>query len=54
MSELGLTARVVEQQSQGRDFWSVVVGPAGSEAERAAALEKVKAAGFTDAYFVRN
>lgn len=54
MADLGLTARVVPQQSQGRDFWSVVVGPAATEADRAAALDKITAAGFTDAYFVRN
>lgn len=54
MSDLGLTARVVAQQSQGRDFWSVIVGPAATEADRAAALDKVKAAGFADAYFARN
>jgi rare lipoprotein A len=54
MSDLGLTARVVPQQSQGRDFWSVIVGPASSEADRAAQLDKIKAAGFADAYFVRN
>lgn len=54
MTDLGLTARVVPQSSQGRDFWSVIVGPASSEADRAAQLDKIKAAGFTDAYFVRN
>ena len=54
MTELGLTARVVAQQSQGRDFWSVIVGPASSETDRAAQLDKIKGAGFADAYFVRN
>ena len=54
MADLGLTARVVPQQSQGRDFWSVVIGPAATEADRAAALVKVTAAGFADAFFVRN
>jgi rare lipoprotein A len=54
MTDLGLTARVVAQQSQGRDFWSVIVGPASSEADRAAQLDKIKGAGFADAYFVRN
>lgn len=54
MTDLGLSARVVPQQSQGRDFWSVIVGPATSEADRAAQLDKIKSAGFTDAYFVRN
>ena len=54
MTDLGLTARVVAQQSQGRDFWSVIVGPASSEADRASQLDKIKGAGFADAYFVRN
>ena len=54
MTDLGLTARVVAQQSQGRDFWSVIVGPASSEADRAAQLDRIKGAGFADAYFVRN
>lgn len=54
MTDLGLAARVVPQQSQGRDFWSVIVGPASSESDRAAQLAKITGAGFTDAYFVRN
>ena len=54
MTALGLNARVSAQQSQGRDFWSVIVGPATSEADRAAQLAKITGAGFTDAYFVRN
>ncbi len=54
MTDLGLTARVVPQQSQGRDFWSVIVGPASSEADRAAQLAKITGAGYNDAYFVRN
>jgi rare lipoprotein A len=54
MTDLGLTARVVPQTAQGRDFWSVIVGPATSEADRAAQLAKITGAGFTDAYFVRN
>ena len=54
MTNLGLTARVVPQTAQGRDFWSVIVGPASSEADRTAQLDKIKGAGFADAYFVRN
>ncbi len=54
MNAKGLTARVTEQQSQGRSFWRVLVGPAQSTAERASLLERVKAEGFNDAYFVRN
>lgn len=54
MTALGLNALVSAQQSQGRDFWSVIVGPATSEADRAAQMAKITGAGFTDAYFVRN
>lgn len=50
----GLTASVLQQSSQGRTFWRVIVGPAGTEAERAGLLAKVKAQGFADAYFVTN
>lgn len=50
----GLVPTVKEQSSQGRTFWRVIVGPAGSEAERADLLTKVKAQGFEDAYFVTN
>ncbi len=50
----GLTASVLQQSSQGRSFWRVIVGPAGTEAERASLLAKVKAQGFADAYFVTN
>jgi rare lipoprotein A len=50
----GLSTRVVAQQSQGRSFWRVLVGPATSEAQRQDLLAKVKAEGFADAYFVAN
>ena len=50
----GLSTRVVAQQSQGRSFWRVLVGPATSEAQRQDLLTKVKAEGFADAYFVAN
>ncbi len=52
MTDAGLSARVIPSQSQGRDFWRVVVGPASGEAARATALDQVKALGYTDAYFV--
>ena len=50
----GLSSRVLAQNSQGRAFWRVVVGPAPNAADRAAVLAKVKALGFADAYFVTN
>lgn len=50
----GLSTRVVAQESQGSNFWRVLVGPAQNETERDALLEQVKAEGFADAYFVGN
>ena len=50
----GLAARVVASEIQGATYWRVVVGPADTAAAREAALARVKALGFTDAYFVRN
>lgn len=54
MEGQGLQARVVAQESQGRQFWRVLVGPAGSESERAELLDRVEAEGFPDAYFVQS
>ncbi len=54
MQSKGLSARVVAQESQGRSFWRVLVGPATTEAQRQAWLDQVKAEGFSDAYFVSN
>lgn len=50
----GIVPTVLQQESQGRVFWRVIVGPATSEAERAELLRQVKAQGFEDAYFVTN
>lgn len=50
----GMSASVLAQTSQGKPFWRVIVGPAPTAADRAAILAKVKALGFTDAYFVTN
>ncbi|MCO6381478.1 SPOR domain-containing protein [Oceanicola sp. 502str15] len=54
MRKAGVVPTVYEQQSAGKTFWRVVIGPAHSAADRAALLEKVKAMGFQDAYFVSN
>lgn len=48
----GIVATTKPGSSNGKDFWRVVVGPAATASERAALLEKVKKAGFTDAYAV--
>ncbi len=54
MRQAGVVPTVYEQQSAGKTFWRVVIGPAHSAADREVLLEKVKAMGFQDAYFVTN
>ena len=54
MRATGIAPTVLEQTSQGRTFWRVIVGPATSSAERDELLRQVKAQGFEDAYFVTN
>ncbi|QDC10293.1 SPOR domain-containing protein [Oceanicola sp. D3] len=54
MRKSGVVPTVYEQQSAGKTFWRVVIGPAHSAADREALLKKVKAMGFQDAYFVSN
>ncbi|MEJ6479422.1 MAG: SPOR domain-containing protein [Octadecabacter sp.] len=54
MRATGIVPTVLRQESQGRTFWRVIVGPATSASERAELLVKVKAQGFADAYFVTN
>ena len=51
---IGILPSVIKGDSQGKDFWRVIVGPAGSSSERATLLKKVKQLGFNDAYFVTN
>lgn len=50
----GIIPTILRQESQGKVFWRVIVGPATSSAERADVLAKVKDLGFTDAYPVTN
>lgn len=54
MRSAGVVPTVFEQSSNGKPFWRVVVGPAQGKSERSTLLKKVKAAGFSDAYFVTN
>ncbi len=54
MRAAGIVPTVLRQESAGKPFWRVIVGPARSVAERAALLETVREEGFTDAYFVTN
>ena len=54
MKAANLNVRVLAQNSNGRDFWRVIVGPAQTSAGRSADLAKIKALGFNDAYAVTN
>lgn len=54
LRQAGLVPSVLDQTSQGKRFWRVVVGPATSTADRAAVLKKIKGIGFADAYPVTN
>ena len=50
----GVVPNIEKNNSRGKDYWRVTVGPATSESERSALLKKVKGLGYTDAYFVTN
>lgn len=54
MAQSGLAVETLEQESQGKQFYRVIVGPAPNSDARAQALSTVRALGFTDAYFVTN
>ncbi|WP_443135069.1 SPOR domain-containing protein [Frigidibacter sp. ROC022] len=48
----GMIPTIKKSSANGKAYWRVIVGPATSVGERAVLLKKVKALGFTDAYFV--
>ncbi len=50
MKAAGMTATVRSDQSQGKKFWRVVIGPVASVAERDSIAARVKAIGYPDAY----
>lgn len=50
MQKAGFKAGVRPDQSQGKSFWRVVIGPAASVAERDAMAAKVKTLGYPDSY----
>ncbi len=54
MRQSGMLPTVIEQNSQGKTFWRVIVGPATSASERGVLLKKIKGIGFDDAYPVTN
>lgn len=54
MRQAGMVPTVLEQNSQGKAFWRVIVGPATNASERSALLKKIQGIGFEDAYAVTN
>ncbi len=50
----GIIPTILRQESQGKEFWRVIVGPATNASDRAEVLARVKSLGFSDAYFVTN
>ncbi|MEM1152002.1 MAG: SPOR domain-containing protein [Pseudomonadota bacterium] len=54
MRASGIIPTVYDQESRGKRFWRVVVGPMTTESDRAEVLKTVKSLGFSDAYFVTN
>ena len=54
MRQAGMVPTVLEQSSQGKGFWRVIVGPATSASERGTLLKKIQEIGFDDAYPVTN
>ena len=54
MRTQGMVPTVKTQSLNGKTFWRVIVGPATTKSELSQLIEKVKAAGFTDAYAVKD
>ena len=54
MSANGLSASMSKLTLNDKPFWRVIVGPAATTAEMAAMRKTVTAAGFADAYAVKN
>ncbi|WP_299546121.1 SPOR domain-containing protein [uncultured Tateyamaria sp.] len=54
MRNAGVIPTVKTFERDGKPFWRVVVGPAGTTSERSQLLTAIKDEGFTDAYAVTN
>ncbi len=50
----GVVPNIEMNNSRGKDYWRVTVGPANTAGERSALLKKIKGLGYEDAYFVTN
>ncbi|MGO4916629.1 SPOR domain-containing protein [Pseudogemmobacter sp. W21_MBD1_M6] len=54
MRKSGMVPTVKKQESSGKTFWRVIVGPAANKSEADALKKSVTGQGFADAYFVTN
>ena len=54
LSQLDLPINTFEFEIKGKSYWRVVAGPASTSQSKQNMLTKIQAAGFTDAYFVKN
>jgi len=52
LRDVGILPLVVEDSSNGSPYWRVLAGPSPSTEERTVLLAKVKALGYSDAYYV--
>ena len=48
----GMVPIIKRQDSKGKTFWRVIVGPSSTPIERGQLLKKIKALGYSDAYAV--
>ena len=54
MAVAGLSPTVLQETSNDKPFWRVVLGPAQTRADRTALLDGARKAGFQDAYITAN
>ncbi len=54
MRTAGMVPTVLAQESNGKAFWRVIVGPATTSSERKSLQDKIKEVGYSDAYPVSN
>lgn len=54
LSKLDLPINMFRFEIKGKPYWRVVAGPASTLQSKQNMLTKIKSAGFTDAYFVKN
>jgi rare lipoprotein A len=50
----GIVPLVKAQETKGKKFWRVLIGPATTRSELSALLKKARDMGFADAYYVTN